>query len=118
MARRILRVISTLTLITVTTGVASLRASVSNQTWTGVISDSMCKAHHESGAEGQETTDPECTRDCVTGGSTYVLLVENTVYAIANQDHADLTRHAGTRVIVTGELQGDAIAITAIEKAH
>jgi hypothetical protein len=86
-------------------------------TWTGVLSDSMCKAHHESGAEGQETTDPDCTRDCVKGGSKYVLMVGDSVHAIANQDQEQLPGHAGTRVVVRGTLQDRAIAIAAIEKA-
>ena len=83
-----------------------------------MISDSMCKRHHESGAEGQQTTDPDCTRDCVKGGSKYVLLIDETVHPIANQDQKQLAEHAGTRVVVRGTLQGDAIEIAAIEKAR
>jgi hypothetical protein len=98
---------------------AAFIAAASEQgTWTGVISDSMCKRHHESGAEGQQTTDPDCTRDCVKGGSRYVLLVDDTVYAIVNQDQKQLAEHAGTKVIVRGTLQGDAIEIAAIEQAR
>ena len=97
---------------------AAVGAASEQRTWTGLISDSMCKQHHESGAEGQQTTDPDCTRDCVKGGSKYVLLVEDTVHAIVNQDHKQLAEHAGTRVIVRGTLKGDAIEIAEIEKAR
>jgi hypothetical protein len=97
---------------------AAVGAASDQRTWTGVISDSMCKRHHESGAEGQQTTDPDCTRDCVKGGSKYVLLTHDAVYPIANQDHKQLAEHAGTRVIVRGTLQGDAIEIAAIEQAR
>jgi hypothetical protein len=97
---------------------AAVATASEQRTWTGVISDSMCKRHHESGAEGQQTTDPDCTRDCVKGGSKYVLLVEDTVLAIVNQDQKQLAEHAGTRVLVRGTLQGDAIEIAAIEKAR
>jgi hypothetical protein len=76
----------------------------------------MCKLHHESGAEGQATTDPACTRDCVKGGSKYILVVGETIYPIANQDRPELSEHAGTRVVVTGSLRGDAIEVTGIEK--
>ena len=75
------------------------------ESWTGVISDSMCKRHHESGAEGQDTTDPDCTRDCVKGGSKYVLVIGDTVYEIANQDQKQLAEHAGLRVLVRGTLR-------------
>jgi hypothetical protein len=88
------------------------------QAWTGVISDSMCKRHHESGAEGQDTTEPDCTRDCVNGGSKYVLLVDDTVHPIVNQDQKQLAEHAGLRVVVRGTLRGDAIEVAAIEKAR
>ena len=98
--------------------IAAVGAASDQRTWTGVISDSMCKRHHESGAEGQQTTDPDCTRDCVKGGSKYVLLIDDAVYPILNQDHKQLAEHAGTRVIVRGTLQGDAIEIAAIEKAR
>jgi len=88
------------------------------QSWTGVISDSMCVRHHESGAEGQETTDATCTRDCVKGGSKYVLVVGDKVYQIANQQHAALAAHAGERVVVTGTANGDVIDVTGVEKAR
>jgi hypothetical protein len=88
------------------------------QTWTGVISDSMCVRHHESGAEGQHTTDPQCTRDCVKGGSKYVLVVGEEVYAIANQDHAALSTHAGEKVQVAGVLREQTITVAKIEPAR
>jgi hypothetical protein len=81
------------------------------QAWTGVISDSMCVLHHESGAEGQDTTDEDCTRDCVRGGSRYVLIVEKQVFAIANQDHEGLAAHAGRRVRVSGSRSGETITV-------
>ena len=115
MVTRRLRAISALFLFL---GAASAAAASEQRTWTGVISDSMCKRHHESGAEGQQTTDPDCTRDCVKGGSRYVLLADDTVHAIVNQDQKQLAEHAGTRVIVRGTLQGDAIEIAAIAPAR
>jgi hypothetical protein len=93
-------------------------AAPATQTWTGVISDTMCVRHHESGAEGQETNDADCTRDCAKGGSKYVLIVGEKVYAIANQQHAALAAHAGERVVVTGTERGDAIEVSGVEKAR
>ena len=89
---------------------------VAEETWSGTISDSMCARKHESGAEGQETTDADCTRDCVRGGSKYVLIVGEHVYAIANQDHSALATHAGSSVRVTGTLKGDSITVSDVER--
>jgi hypothetical protein len=114
---RNLRAISVLA-VSVVIGFAGARASSQEQTWTGVISDSMCKRHHESGAEGQDTTDPDCTRDCVKGGSRYVLVVDEVIHAVANQDHQQLPEYAGMRVVVRGVLRGDAIQVATVEKAR
>jgi hypothetical protein len=92
--------------------VASLSAQ---QSWTGQISDSMCKAKHEEAAEGAGTmADRDCTLSCVKGGSKFVLVVEGRVFQIANQDLKDLTTHAGHKVVVTGALKGDAITVATI----
>jgi hypothetical protein len=89
------------------------------QTWTGRITDSMCKAKHEEAAEGQGTmADHDCTVSCVRGGSKYVLLVDGKVLQIANQDQKDLSTLAGQPVTVTGELKGDTVTIAAIAPAR
>ena len=86
------------------------------QTWTGQISDSMCKAKHEEAAEGQgKMADRDCTLSCVRGGSKFVLLADGKVLQIVNQDHKDLTAYAGQVVKISGELKGDAISVAEIE---
>ena len=86
------------------------------QTWTGQISDSLCKAKHEEAAEGQgKMADHDCTVACVKGGSKYVLLVNEKVYQIANQNFADLATHAGHSVKVTGDVKGEQITVSKIE---
>jgi hypothetical protein len=84
------------------------------QTFEAVISDSMCVLHHESGAEGQHTTDEDCTRDCVRGGSKYVLVVKGKALAVANQEHPGLSEHAGRTVTVEGTLDGDTVTVRTI----
>src|SRR5947199_10686828 len=85
------------------------------QTFTGQISDSMCKAKHEEAAEGQgKMAEHDCTVSCVRGGSKYVLLVDGKVLQIANQDRKDLETLAGQQVTVTGELKGDTLTVAAI----
>jgi hypothetical protein len=83
---------------------------------TGQISDSLCKAKHEEAAEGQgKMADRECTLACVRGGSKYVLLVGDKVMQITNQTFADLEKHAGHKVKVTGDVKGDQITVSKIE---
>jgi hypothetical protein len=93
---------------------ASLSAQ---QTFTGQISDSLCKAKHEEAAEGQgKMADHDCTVACVKGGSKYVLLgADGKVYDIANQDFKDLEKMAGSKVKMTGELKGNAISVSKID---
>ena len=87
------------------------------QTFTGQISDSLCKAKHEEAAEGQgKMADHDCTVACVKGGSKYVLLAaDGKLYDIANQDFKDLEKMAGQKVKMTGDLKGNAISVTRID---
>jgi hypothetical protein len=88
------------------------------QSWTGRISDSICKAKHEETAEGAGAmADRDCTVACVRGGSKYVLVADGKVLQIANQSYADLPKFAGQDVTVSGELNGDTLTLTKIESA-
>ena len=83
------------------------------QVWTGVISDSMCRADHGGG----EVDPKECTQKCVKNGDQYVLVTEGgaKILPIANQDFGALFGNAGDTVRVTGELRDGAIVISKIE---
>jgi hypothetical protein len=87
------------------------------QSFTGQISDSLCKAKHEEAAEDQgKMSDHDCTVACVKGGSKYVLLgSDGKVYDIANQNFKDLEKMAGEKVKITGELKGTAISVSKID---
>ncbi|HZP47646.1 MAG TPA: hypothetical protein VFB07_03865 [Vicinamibacterales bacterium] len=87
------------------------------QSFTGQISDSLCKAKHEEAAEDQgKMSDHDCTVACVKGGSKYVLLgADGKVYDIANQDFKDLEKNAGAKVKITGDLKGTAISVSKID---
>jgi hypothetical protein len=88
------------------------------QSWTGRISDSMCKAKHEEAAEGQgRMADRDCTLSCVKGGSRFVLIAGDKVLQIANQDQKDLAAFAGRQVTVTGDLKGDTLTVAKIDAA-
>lgn len=87
-------------------------------TLSGEISDSMCQRKHEAPSEGgPELTKEECTSACIRGGSKYVLVTDEAVLQIANQDHAGLATHAGAKVVVTGEVAGDQLTVSAVEPA-
>jgi len=97
--------------------VAATAPVFAEQTFTGRISDSLCKAKHEEAAEDQgKMSDHDCTVACVKGGSKYVLLgADGKVYDIANQDFKDLEKNAGAKVKITGELKGSAISVSKID---
>ena len=99
---------------------AAITMSGAEQTWTGQISDNLCGAKHESGAEGQPVPpDKECTIACVRGGSKFALVAsDGKVYEFSNQDFKDLTTYAGDKVKVTGEMKGNTIAVSKVEKTE
>ena len=86
------------------------------QVWTGVISDSTCRADHGGG----EVDPKECTQKCVRNGDQYVLIVQPglTVMPIANQDFGALFENAGDTVKVTGELKDGAIVISKMDRSR
>ena len=90
------------------------------QSWTGKISDTLCSASHTrmSTAVFPPLDDPQCVLACVDGGGKFVFVdKDEKALQIANQDFADLKKHPGVLVTLTGELKGDTITITKIEPA-
>jgi hypothetical protein len=107
----------TTTLAVVTLSLVALRAA--EQTWVGEISDSACAMKHESGVENVPPPPAnECVANCIRGGSKYVIVAGDKVLQIVNQNAAGLADLAGSKVKITGELKGDAVAISKIEKAQ
>ena len=94
----------------------TLSARPEEQTWTGEISDSHCRSEHKPLAEDDPVLpSPACVKICLESGFKYVFVVDEKVYSISNQDHADLAKLAGQAVKLTGELKGDTIAVAKIE---
>jgi hypothetical protein len=82
--------------------------------WTGQISDAMCKGVHGTDAK-------TCVQKCMKDkDAKYVLVVKDKdaskVYAISNQTFADLAKHAGETVVVTGDMDSktDTITVTKV----
>ena len=92
------RALLSLSLLTV----AALSAAQAKQTFTGIVTDSVCaRADHSQMRMG--STDAECTDACVDAhGAAYVLYDGKDVYALSNQRMPE--KFAGQKVTVTGTL--------------
>ena len=76
-----------------------LAAAAGPQSFTGVITDTMCGANHKP---MNVTPDSECVRVCVKHGSKYALLVGTNVYVLSDQQTPE--KFAAQKVKVTGVL--------------
>ena len=89
-------------------------AAGKSQTLTGTVSDAMCGAKH------QMPGDPAaCTRACIQHGSKYALVVGDKVYTLETSDKATLAKlndMAGASAKVTGDVDGDTIAVKSVAK--
>lgn len=85
---------------------AALSAAPANQTFTGVITDSMCaKADHSQMQMGP--TDADCTTACVSvHGANYVLYDGKDAYTLSDQKTPE--KFAGQKVRVVGTLDAKA----------
>jgi hypothetical protein len=92
-------------------------ALASAATFTGVVSDSMCKRDHKAMKMGP---DAECTRACIRASkeAKYVLLDGQNVYALSDPKTAE--KFAAQRVTVTGTLDSKSgtLQVATIEAAR
>ena len=89
-------------------------SSASPKTLTGIVSDSMCGAHHMA----KDKSPADCTRMCVKQGQKYALVVGQKVYTLQGHED-DLDKLAGQRVTVKGAVSGDTVnvdSVTAVKK--
>jgi hypothetical protein len=108
---------STLLAIILGTGLAvsPAAAAAKGKTFTGTVSDAMCGAKHMMPGDGAS-----CTRDCVSKGSKYALVVGDKVYILDTTDKdalAALDKQAGAKVKVTGTEKDNAITVTSVVAA-
>lgn len=73
---------------------------------TGYVSDAGCGA--KQGAKAASEKHAACAQKCIKGGAQAVLVTEEgKVYKIADQ--SKVTDHAGHKVTVTAEVDGDTL---------
>ena len=73
---------------------------------TGYITDAGCAA--KQGAKAASEKHANCAAKCIKGGAAAVLVTEEgTIYKIADQ--AKVTDHAGHKVTISGNVDGDTI---------
>jgi|SRR5689334_5264095 hypothetical protein len=86
-----------------------LSASGAEQTFTGIVSDSMCGKQHMM--KGKSAA--ECTRECVKSGSDYALVIGDKVYTLKG-DKSAIDKYAGEKATVKGTEKGETITVSSI----
>src|SRR5215471_19629571 len=81
------------------------------QTLSGVLTDSRCQGRHPSSSH---MTSAQCTLFCIKQGAFWVLLDGDSVHTLKG-DSPTFNRLAGQRVKLTGFVEGNDVAIQAIE---
>lgn len=84
-------------------------AETGQQTFTGVVSDSMCGKQHMA----KDKSAAECTNERVKAGSDYALVVGDKVYTLTG-DKAQIDKFAGEKATVTGRVKGETINVSSI----
>ncbi|HTT64330.1 MAG TPA: DUF5818 domain-containing protein [Bryobacteraceae bacterium] len=94
------------------TFVSALAMTAMAAEFTGYISDSGCAA--KQGAKVASESHAGCAKGCIKRGDKAVLVTpEGKVYQIANQDK--VVDHAGEKVTVEGEAEGDSITVSEVK---
>jgi hypothetical protein len=91
-------------------GTGASRPAASSTTYSGMLTDSRCKARHPMNS-GKSTA--ECVRACVRKGSHYVLVDGDKIYALKG-NRAELDQRAGQRVTIAGVLGGNTINVSSV----
>jgi hypothetical protein len=102
------------TIATLFTGAALMLGAAARQTYTGVVTDTMCGADH---SHMGVTPASKCVHECVKSGSKYALLVGKEVYTLSDQQTPG--KFAGEKVKITGTLdqKTKTLAVDTIEAA-
>ena len=86
------------------------------QSWTGLLSDSVCAGSHQATASARGLTDRQCMFECINALAKYVLVdSKGQVIPIANQDLPGFPLYLGRPVRVIGETKGNALNVSRVE---
>ncbi len=91
---------------------AGLLLAAGKQTFTGTITDDMCKGDHKGMNMG---ADDKCTVACVKSGAKYALWDGKKAYVLSDQKTPE--QFAAKKVVVTGTLNGNTIQVDSIKPA-
>lgn len=91
---------------------ANKQASAATKTLIGIVSDSMCGAHHMA----KDKSPAECTRLCVKQGQKYALVVGQKAYVLEGHED-ELDKLAGQLVTVKGTVNGDMVNVASVAAA-
>jgi len=87
-------------------GSTALMSAQSTQSISGMVTDSMCGAHHMM----KNVSDAQCTRECVKNGSAFTLVSGGKLYTLKG-DKAMFDKWAGQNVTIQGKVDGTAITV-------
>ena len=87
-------------------------ALASGATMTGYISDSQCGASNAKGTKEAR----DCAKECIKNGSSPVFVSEKDgkVYKLSGKD---VKAHLDYKVKVSGDVKGDTLTVSDIQKA-
>ena len=88
------------------------KSSATPKSLTGIVSDSMCGAHHMA----KDKSPAECTRMCVQQGQKYALVVGAKVYTLDGHE-AEVDKLAGERATVKGTVKAEVLTVESIAPA-
>ncbi len=88
------------------------KSSATPKTLTGIVSDSMCGAHHMA----KDKSPAECTRMCVQQGQKYALVVGAKVYTLDGHE-AEVDKLAGEKATVKGTVTGETVTVDSVAPA-
>ena len=81
------------------------------QMFSGVVTDSMCGAKHNS---GMDQSAARCTKICLKKGAGFALVDGDKLYKLSGSDEF-LDKFAGERVKISGILNGDTIKVMSVD---
>jgi len=87
-------------------------ASAMPKTLTGIVSDSMCGAHHMA----KDKSPAECTRMYIKQGMKYALVVGSKVYTLEGHE-SEVDKLAGQKATVKGSVTGETVAVQSVVPA-